>query len=726
MGQLSCSLEYSEARISRNPKVIHRCFHKNHQALDKQNGESTVLKSEAARRKVKEREFFYSVLSSSATKRDAKAYLSKFKPNGKPKPSIRTPEPVQNADSVEVKQHKEYQGRLNKSGVNLGGLYTYPTAIEDSPVFSHEPLPETFSTPEVEPLHLAIVVLRWPQHYTEEVLDGVALTLAQLARLGLLSVVVIDTRENGVNSQPSRSWLDEVNKQSMRLASAIGKHSTVGARVVDQALGITNLDANIASSVHVRGRVHVQLEAFLFTPLKSGILPVIPPIAFTDMAQMQQVSADDVVLALTRQFAGFNWPLNAEDNSETAAPTNADSEASEGAERASLDRIIVLDPIGGIPSENRPEKQHIFINLDQEYDSIRSELQHQDQAAAAPPKEKEERFSLFGASNPFSKFVETEIAPFPKQQDQLTTPPPSQSEHHLQNLDLIHNALTLLPPTSSALLTTPSEAASAAVSASTPQTTGVRTRPKRNPLIHNLLTDKSVISSSLPPARLSTSSSSVPMEPHSTFIKRGMPVTIIPDPFSGPWTPPGPEGTTLDLATDPRIDFPRLQHLIEDSFSRPLDAPHYLSRTQKRIAGLIIAGNYLGGAILTWEIPPWNTSRPPVPYLDKFAVLKSAQGSGGVADILFNAMVRNCFPHGVVWRSRVDNPVNRWYFERAGGTWRIPGGKWCMFWTGQGVDFGEVRDKGEMEERKLRWRDYVSVCEGVEASWADGKDKPPD
>jgi len=140
-----------------------------------------------------------------------------------------------------------------------------------------------------------------------------------------------------------------------------------------------------------------------------------------------------------------------------------------------------------------------------------------------------------------------------------------------------------------------------------------------------------------------------------------------------------------------------------------------MDRINDRIAGLIIAGEYEGGAILTWEFPPGvqddgsdaSLSRM-VPYLDKFAVLKRSQGAGGVADIVFNAMVRSCFPKGVCWRSRQDNPVNKWYFERARGTWKLSETNWTMFWTTEGVP-----------ENQQIFRDYEGVCRGVEPSWAD-------
>jgi amino-acid N-acetyltransferase len=110
-----------------------------------------------------------------------------------------------------------------------------------------------------------------------------------------------------------------------------------------------------------------------------------------------------------------------------------------------------------------------------------------------------------------------------------------------------------------------------------------------------------------------------------------------------------------------------------------------------------------------------------VPYLDKFAVLKRCQGSGGVADILFNSMVRDCFPNGVVWRSRKTNPVNKWYFERASGVWQIPDTQWTMFWTGNVVD----SESAGGEEWKERLEDYIDVCRNIQPHWADTQ-RPPD
>jgi amino-acid N-acetyltransferase len=131
---------------------------------------------------------------------------------------------------------------------------------------------------------------------------------------------------------------------------------------------------------------------------------------------------------------------------------------------------------------------------------------------------------------------------------------------------------------------------------------------------------------------------------------------------------------------------------------------------------VIIAGEYEGGAILTWETPPGvldygtaDSRARMVPYLDKFAVLKRSQGSS-VADIVFKAMVRDCFPSGVCWRSRRQNPVNKWYFERSRGTWKLPGTGWTMFWT-----------TPDLSMDQQTFRDYEGVCRGIVPSWADNK-----
>ncbi|RSL95887.1 hypothetical protein CEP52_011814 [Fusarium oligoseptatum] len=560
-----------------------------------------------AKKKVLDRDFIVSVLEVSPTKRDAKGYLQKY---------------------------------TDKS----------PKSLAEAPKFIQGDEQQQTSSAPSKPLHVAIMKLRAPQELDTETLRGVANTLSQLRKLGLLSVVVIDcgTDENRLTFQD----------QAFRLCEAIDGFGDVGARLVGNAL--------VCSEDNSSADLRVEDQGFMDRILRHRMMPVIPSLlSRSETLAPQPVDSNKVVLALTRYFAGLQ-------SSGTAG--SASTKLSRPKTVALVERIIILDPLGAVPMAGRPGASHRFINLEQEYGSILKELMGPDGSPLA--EESPLRASITA---------------------------------HAANLTLAKDALAILPSTSSALITTPDAAANVVATTNRASPTledepsfefggMVTTRRKKNPLLHNLLTDKPVFSSSLPIARAPANSGKAPVigvSTGSTLLKRGMPLTIFPNPRENPWRPPVPGGPRLRL-TDKDIDLPRL--------------------LTKNIAGIIIAGEYEGGAILTWERPEGLDDQTAheqgryVPYLDKFAVLRKSQGSGGVADVVFNAMVRGCFPDGVCWRSRKDNPVNKWYFERSTGTSKLSGCNWTMFWTTPGLD-----------HRHPTLRDYESVCRGVEPSWADNK-----
>ncbi|KAJ2785607.1 Amino-acid acetyltransferase, mitochondrial [Coemansia javaensis] len=128
-------------------------------------------------------------------------------------------------------------------------------------------------------------------------------------------------------------------------------------------------------------------------------------------------------------------------------------------------------------------------------------------------------------------------------------------------------------------------------------------------------------------------------------------------------------------------DLPRLRGLLEQSFGRTLDGAYFDRLRGLEAAGgieVIVAGDYQGAVIVTHEPVP---GARPLAYLDKFAVLPAAQGTG-MADILWAQLRRAC--PACMWRSRNDNGVNRWYFDRATGHFRAPppesGTRWVFFW----------------------------------------------
>lgn len=650
-------------------------------------------------------ELFLNVLGSTATKREAKAYLSRF---GPPKSA-----PRHGTQSLPLKRDV---------GVNLGDLFIPIRAVDENPVFSQTSSQSFFRNQAPESLHIALLKIRAPQLVDDVILRGIGHTLSQMARLGMSPVVVVDL-EDGQRRKPFDTARMAVN-QADRIFEAIDAHGGQGARRLDSVIDISSADEHILPSVRISGAVRVAHRDLLMAPLRRGMIPVIAPIGFnSESRKLEPVAADELILALTREFAGIQMrPLAEEDTQKVA------EEIVTLQKQTSLDRIIILDPLGGIPARDRSHGSHVFINLEQDFGAIRRDLlvagnkQSQNFKSVDSSGTRKELSIDFTRSNLNFQYLADE-APSATGggQEQARTAEDDLNQFnmqmHVKNLDLLKDSLAILPPASSAFLTTPFAVAN---SQSRPplasQGPGVRTRRQRNPLIHNLLTDKPVYSSSLPLDR-SPNPSSQALYPAitsypATFCKRGMPISIVPDPLEQAWAPPFLSNNCIHLS-DPRIDLPRLIHLIEDSFNRKLDVTHYLSRIKGRIAGIIVAGGYEGGAILTWETPPGFPADDPnhiVPYLDKFAVLKRSQGAGGVADVVFKAMVRDCFPNGVCWRSRIDNPVNKWYFERAKGTWKMPGTNWTMFWTTEGVERGDEL-----------FLDYERVCKTVLPSWADMK-----
>lgn len=528
--------------------------------------------------------------------------------------------------------------------------------------------------------HVAVVKLRETQTWDDALLDGVAKTLTQLRSLGLPSVIVLDCEQDQISGS---EWQELIFQQANRVITAIGRHDSPGAKLVTSGIWKAKEPVQRLSSIDSTD-VFVGFGEALLAPLRQGHMPVVPPRACTeDTLQYTPASANDIVFALTSYFSGLQLDkkdLGGEQNNTTTSPLSR---------KAVVDRIIVIDPHGGIPASKEGDGARVFVNLEEEFEKLRKALMEQEKPAQ----------------------------------------PGRARTRHTENLKLVKNALSILPATASAVITTPAEAANRR----TPSNQGlanvekiageVKTRRWQNPLIHNLLTDRPMYSASLPLSRIKSpnqrSENTAVNMPTTTLLKKGMPVTIFPDTRSGPWTPPKPGEPRLRL-TDTCIDLPRLVHLINDSFKRKLDVEDYLKRLENSLAGVIIAGEYEGGAILTWERPfgmdeetAYREGRL-VPYLDKFAVLTKSQGAGGVADIVFNAMVRDCFPSGVCWRSRKDNPVNKWYFERSCGVKKLPGCNWAMFWT---------TPEAATSDQLLR--DYEDVCRSIVPSWEDMK-KPAD
>lgn len=320
-------------------------------------------------------------------------------------------------------------------------------------------------------------------------------------------------------------------------------------------------------------------------------------------------------------------------------------------------RLMVINREGGIPSYARFGLPHLLVNLTSEYGFISETFQN------------------------------------------------SWRETHptaLKNLSLARTCLSYMPPTSSAIF----------VNHRSPSS-----------LIGNLVTNKPAVSSSLPHALLQGNRKLTPHTP--TLLRRGMDIRVV-------------RGVQ-------NIDRTKMTYLLEKSFGRVLDQEAFYDRLKSRLDFVIIAGDYAGAAIVTTERPQGTdlTGEPsadphlPVTYLDKFAVLPSHQGDGTV-DFLWVALHDETYglghpfsvnPNGgkegrgegrdLVWRSRANNPVNKWYFERSTGHVRV--GEWVLFWCD-----AEKRLKIEEGRRASAGLQFVEKWEeGRAKTWVDVAMKIP-
>ncbi|KAI7828060.1 hypothetical protein BC939DRAFT_394707 [Gamsiella multidivaricata] len=243
--------------------------------------------------------------------------------------------------------------------------------------------------------------------------------------------------------------------------------------------------------------------------------------------------------------------------------------------------------------------------------------------------------------------------------DNMDHLPEQLAQSYRSDLDMIKECLEYLPPTCSALVT------------SSPSLT----------LITNLITDKPLFSSTMrgqdPKVMLAT-----------TVLRNGLDIFTFRSSLEG-------------------LDLKRLQGLLESSFGKPLDAEGFYARIKDTTKTVILAGqDYMGAAIVTREGGDVRRSGDErrtlasVAYLDKFSVAPKSQGIG-VADILWKKLTDEF--SDLVWRSRSDNPVNKWYFDRADGNIKIPGTNWTVFWYGP-KGLGLIRD-------------YIQICRDIPASF---------
>ncbi|KAJ3413671.1 Amino-acid acetyltransferase, mitochondrial [Chytridiales sp. JEL 0842] len=659
------------------------------------------------------RELILTVLSAMPSPREAKHYLrrywqdaSELAKNRKPQRFLPLPAssilaplspPAQTIVSPAVPEKRHQTIPIPTLELHKESKIVKP---QPEPILEEQVL---LSTKGREP-HIGLV--RLDAGLTKDELKTIATTLVQLQRLGLAPVILLhwEQEDEVFASNNKNSWkkgnyhadgMDVVEvallpkkhrrrrayikddkggaygwnftrakmmHESLRVLDAL---ESVGGRGVSHYTDIFSW-SNENGSKNGGSRLNVNLESVnpIQTALEFDQIPILLPLG-TDVEGHGQTTAlpsKDCLVALTR-LAYTDTSSNSQSQTGKLLMVLNPEKSS------TLVKLFLINRRGGLFVDQKPVR---FINLADEYYQISQQI-HLDDQQSLPTVG-----SSFQPTSDYSTSKTEASKSF-------------QYSTQLQDLDTIYTVLNALPSSSSAVI--------AAAAGSTTS------------LIANLITDKPMTSNQAPfrdplsPHQPQTSTvnslSTTPTFTRPTLLRRGLHVT---------------QHTSLST-----VDLRKLKKLLEASFGKVLLEKDFWQRIEPIIGSVIVAGDYEGAAIVTIEPDPQFCCpvAPPssgnnldqqvegfirVPYLDKFAVDPKAQGIG-VADVLWKRLCRE-YPD-LVWRSRADNPVNKWYFDRSLGNMLLPGRYWMMFWYGDG---GLSRVDA-----------YRRVCSSITASF-----KPPE
>lgn len=564
------------------------------------------------------RNLILSILKSTTTKREAKNYLNKYQ-NQFDFSDLRFGIDVnENALNKRENQRDLFINRFLNHQNPFIGIYDNDIKLQKIP------------------LRIAVFKIKFLA-IDGEVWKGISETFSRLVHLGISPIILLDYDHlsEGSFKQNELYMINQVNKV-MNFLGKPCEDSGLKTTVL-RSLFTTNGEVNENRNSDPTGNSSntttnssdpaINSLELILIPLYQGIIPIIQPVVYnTKTCNQEFLSSNDLLFSLTSSLMNTSDLL-------------------------SIEKVVMIDPIGGIPSVERNQTSHVFINLSQEYSDIISEL--------------------------YIGYIEPKIR-----------------DLHINNLSTINNILNMISKVSE-----------------NDDTTGIITTPQimsmnddlMNPIIYNVLTDRPIISSSLPSSNTRTPQLS------TSIIKKGAEVQIFDQ-----GTFPG-KFTLENLFDDEFIDKAKFVNLINDSFGKELDTEKYFSRVNDSLATVILVGDYDGAALITWE----SSNEGNIAYLDKFAISKKNQGLPGLADVIFKIILQS-HPFELIWRSRKNNPVNKWYFERCCGSLSDPDSQWKIFFTGEVFDkkIDKLKKKSTNSiDIGKKMVDYSKICESIEPSF---------
>ncbi|KAK4046815.1 Amino-acid acetyltransferase, mitochondrial [Microbotryomycetes sp. JL201] len=629
-----------------------------------------------------QRDFILSVLESQPSARDSRFYLRNFDParaTKKPSnPDAAPSRPQQAGTGTEraVAQSSEdnqpafpvSDDALPTTAFNktISTSVSKQRALQEEPAVGRTELANVLLAPENR--HTALVKIQGP--FSDRQLESIAEGMVYLKKLGLVSIIVLDNENwmkqleqdlDGISLEDKRRRVvrmrDEMKRETLRLTRMLELKGGAARPLLEGVLCVSGAEfADTFAPIASTSATPYENAATsdLFVDSLSGI---------RDAIRRGEIP---VIPPIALDASCFSLCVSANDAVKAISSGLVDHARKAGLRYEAdqyLDndvdltpvRIMIINREGGIPSPARGGDPHLSINLSSEFDYINQTF-------------------IWKESHPTS----------------------------LANLDLVNSCLSELPRTASAVI--------------------VSHRSPRS-LIGNLITNKPAHSPSLHQSLLPQQN----MTHQPTIVRRGLPIRV--------------------FRSMSDIDKDALTALLEESFGKSLDAGPFYERLERDLDFCIIAGDYEGVAIVTNELPDplsrhfveqqRQTKDRAIAYLDKFAVLPSLQGDGTV-DFLWGALRDESFGLGLldalnpnvggkqglgqgrdlVWRSRSNNPVNKWYFERSNGFIKIPPPKgssvgfslfWCEAEDKTGL-FRRNEDDGKAVSEKLEvWADVIGA-----------------
>lgn len=653
---------------------------------------------------VQKKQLLLTIVNSTATKRETKNYFLKYEPG--------------------------LESKFINLSSNLGKFN--PRVSFQQPNKDHFGDDECFVLYHNKPLRLAILKIKQLNEVSIDTLKGIGITIFKMVKLGVSPVIVIDDYD--AKSANFKKFQKELDERYLLLLDVIensiaNSHGVYVRKVDNHEHETENFQEEHKEEEEMFEQKEKE-ENHLSTSVNDGMinninphrrLSTVPLKALFDVDCNNGVTLEfpkEILYHLVDGVIPIVFPIGYKRDSSTNILLPGDLVTENIAitlhdtfkkdldfYKSSIEKIIYIDKFGGIPSITRWSSSHVLINLDQEYSDIFKELQKR----FLKPHERLSHLSNLNSMNRILSNLPDNVCGI------VTTPEMAA----IDDLPLINNEGKQIETIDDDIQNSEiqivdtykrsysysnaknkkrnEDKLSRQMDDTVINNTLTNERGElitsirlKNPIIYNILTDRPLILPSLPIYLRNTPLVS------TTVLRKGMDVTY----FSSE------EGLDLiQMNKDGVLNLQKFKELIDDSFKRSLNLENYLSRVNNKVAGIIIAGDYEGGAIITWEDLKSCGGR--TAYLDKFAVKRSVQGTFGVADIVFNVMVDTLFLKELIWRSRLNNPVNKWYHERSNGSMFVENTHWRCFWLGT--------DTRERNHKYLR--DYLEVCERIQPSW---------